>query len=302
MKQIITVRLNTWAEIKELYSKLNNYYFRGQNNACWNIESSLERLAKKINIPFTDLDAREKDIVIYTKKKKHLMNIMLPHEYDHIGWLSIVRHFGGPTRLIDFTYSPYVATFFALNEKTEEAAVWALGSRAPIFWLMSNDPKTPKNFYGYALREYQNDLGNKLLHQSSTIENFLSNETNDTLKYIIDVSPIDYTNRISNQQGLFVMQSNMNYSFMDNMLSTYQIENTENIYCEVGSLAELNRIPDFSTSVMNILKIVINGSLRKEIITDLSLMNIRYSVLYPDIEGFIAELERNFEEEYINKE
>ena len=32
---------------------------------------------------------------------------------------------GAPTRLLDFTWSPYVAAFFALHNATRDAVIWA---------------------------------------------------------------------------------------------------------------------------------------------------------------------------------
>jgi hypothetical protein len=37
-----------------------------------------------------------------------------------------MQHHGAPTRLLDFTWSPYVAAFFALQNASEEAAIWAI--------------------------------------------------------------------------------------------------------------------------------------------------------------------------------
>ncbi len=31
-------------------------------------------------------------------------------------WLALIQHFGGPTRLLDFTLSPFVAIFLALEK------------------------------------------------------------------------------------------------------------------------------------------------------------------------------------------
>ena len=36
---------------------------------------------------------------------------------DQLEWLSWMQHFGAPTQLLDFTYSPYVAVYFAFEEK-----------------------------------------------------------------------------------------------------------------------------------------------------------------------------------------
>jgi len=37
-----------------------------------------------------------------------------------------MQHHGAPTRLIDFTWSPYVAAFFALERTLADGVVWAI--------------------------------------------------------------------------------------------------------------------------------------------------------------------------------
>ena len=49
----------------------------------------------------------------------------IPRPDDAMEWLSLMQHHGAPTRLLDFTWSPYVAAFFALYRATADAAVWA---------------------------------------------------------------------------------------------------------------------------------------------------------------------------------
>jgi FRG domain-containing protein len=46
---------------------------------------------------------------------------------DFVGWLMLARHFGLPTRLLDWSMSPLVALFFAVEKHDDvDGALWAL--------------------------------------------------------------------------------------------------------------------------------------------------------------------------------
>lgn len=53
---------------------------------------------------------------------------------SRLDWLSILRHYDAPTRLLDFTYSPYVALYFALRHGAERdggpVEVWGIDAEA----------------------------------------------------------------------------------------------------------------------------------------------------------------------------
>lgn len=98
------------------------WVFRGHGETTWRIESSLARFYRshQANIKPSSFYPRGADSIDKFRKSAHLHLHHLPAENDLLGWLAVMQHFGAPTRLIDFTFSPYVALFFALEKSTAE--------------------------------------------------------------------------------------------------------------------------------------------------------------------------------------
>lgn len=52
-----------------------------------------------------------------------------PGEDDIAGWLALMQHYRLPTRLLDWSFSPLIAAYFAVNrsiDSGEDACIWAL--------------------------------------------------------------------------------------------------------------------------------------------------------------------------------
>lgn len=103
------------AEMLECLNNLPNHFvYRGHANADWKLESSLERV---IGRAWTGANANkfEEFSLAEFQSKFHLYDHENIQPASKLAWLSIMQHYGVPTRLLDFTASPYVALYFALE-------------------------------------------------------------------------------------------------------------------------------------------------------------------------------------------
>jgi hypothetical protein len=94
------------------------WVFRGHANELWKIESTLSRFLRThaTNIKTSWHARRESQAISRFQKAAHDFLNHLPDDKNTLEWLAVMRHYGAPTRLIDFTYSPITALFFAAGD------------------------------------------------------------------------------------------------------------------------------------------------------------------------------------------
>lgn len=111
--------IKDFSDFTAVVEEMEHHYwvFRGHSNCAYRIEPSLARFFRshQRNIKNSSHAPRELDSIEKFKKSAHQHLHHLPMDSDLLSWLAVMQHFGAPTRLIDFTFSPYVALFFALE-------------------------------------------------------------------------------------------------------------------------------------------------------------------------------------------
>lgn len=144
--KIETVACDSWADYKhriiaERFAdgrfRRGMYLFRGQGGESWKLSSTFDRWYKgdhgdKVRVADQLLDQ-------FTKECE-LENIPEALRVDKMKMLSFAQHNGLPTRLLDWSESPYVAAFFALSghlrhgvNGEENVAIWVLDMRNSIW-------------------------------------------------------------------------------------------------------------------------------------------------------------------------
>jgi hypothetical protein len=99
------------------------------------LKTTLERACESYDIPLEKARVIEDILLRNFMRKYHHYSQHIPDRGNTLEWLSVMQHYGAPTRLLDFTYSVYVAAYFALEkywEKRKQIRVMPFGQLTEI--------------------------------------------------------------------------------------------------------------------------------------------------------------------------
>src|SRR6267142_932504 len=119
--------VSSWTGALEQYElfvakKEEAWIFRGQDCAKRGLETSLERALKEFDVPAGSEAVYEGGLIRQFKRRAHHYLQTIPEKDNWIEWLSLMQHYGAPTRLQDWTYSFFVALFFAIQNAQENCS------------------------------------------------------------------------------------------------------------------------------------------------------------------------------------
>jgi hypothetical protein len=103
----------------------SQWLYGGQTND-WPLATSLERVLGKWDIDIQNGPEIERLIIRDFKRRHGGQDHTIIR--DTLYCLTVLQHHGAPTRLLDWTYSPYVAAKFAIEDGGKKAVIWCLNS------------------------------------------------------------------------------------------------------------------------------------------------------------------------------
>ena len=256
-KKPTILQFSTWNDYRHFVDELSdNWVFRGQAAAEWGLENAIER---------TDFvkyyKGIETDFVAEFQRgaRNYLNKDEIPEHL--IEWLALMQHHGAPTRLLDFTKSPYIAAYFAFeqNGATDDGnmSIWAMN----INFLRTRSLEKLRQHYGPELEESQGVI-NEALFQKIFYDNSCS--------LIFPVEPFRMNRRYSLQQSIFVSTGNSYEPFMKQL--DFLDDNIEK----------------------SVIKIEMPAGLQKAVLRDLQKMNINRASLFPDLDGYALSLKLRY--------
>ncbi len=232
----------------------SRFVFRGVGDERWHLETSLQRL---------NHDEQTQSVV----EECLLRNFEKYAERENLGstWrrMAIAQHFGLPTRLLDWTFSPFVALHFATSSRAQmesDAAVWCVDvSIAHTF--------APESMVDLLHSE------SSMVFTLSMMEKFDDLAHFDSLEYALPTYPLFFEppsidSRIVNQVALFSFLNDPHRNF-DHWLES-----------------ELPSHPGLFK------KLIIPASLKWEFRDKLDQANVNERVLFPGLDGLSQWLTR----------
>ncbi len=216
-------------------------------------------------VTHVDREATEDRLLFKFKQQAHRYLHHPPDDHDLVSWLALMQHQGVPTRLLDWTRSPYVAAYFAFGARsTERCAIWAvdldwLKHRGSLLLQSAGRDPIPDNLSDRA--KYLNSL---LSEPEDPDEDPAKNAM------IIEVEPARTDAWIAGQQGFFLRKRLPEATFNQLLISMM-------LHPEV-------------VEAPTIRKLEMSADLRIDFLKKLRGANIHRGSLFPDLDGFSQSL------------
>lgn len=256
MMAIKTITLKRWDQIHRYVRP--RWLYRGQRSSRWRLETSLERCCKQLKVRPEARRDFENALFREFRRTYHQYSTHLPERAAVVEWLSLMQHHGAPTRLLDASYSIYVAAYFALEDARGDAAVWAVNGE----WAVNTAAGLLRAAGKPNVEEMEEPFEDG---DEARVEELFFSEPYVGAAW--PINPFRLSERLRIQRGAFLIPGDVSRPFM----------------------ANLRALPGYE-SPRHLLKIVIPKGLRLTALSRLFAMDISRSSLFPGLDGFARSL------------
>jgi hypothetical protein len=273
--------IHTWDEfdkaVREMTSsrpsEVRPWLYRGQPDD-YLLMTTIERALLGWGIPLTHATEIEFQTIREFRRRLREPEYHRVQE-DTLYYLALMQDHGAPTRLLDCTYSPFVAAAFAL----ENGIFRPDGARVrPVVWCFNgkwceNEAKEKLPRDKVELVERRNDDARRNDDTFIPLYQIKSSRITESpkWKFVKNENPLHLNERLTTQQGAFLCPADLQSSFLDNLREMNNWNEKEHLrkLCIDLDKSEANR---FSQRL-------------KE-------MNLSHASLFPGLDGFAKSLKQ----------
>lgn len=285
--RFIECQLSSWIELVQLADLGAGFYFRGQSDSRWPLSTSIERTLEKFNPALPFIEHKERSILREFQAKYHLYESCNLEHNEKFEWLALLQHHGCPTRLLDFTFSPYVAAYFAVHDSSTDAVIWAINgynlrnSIRDVFGVNYDPLMTQRD----AINDIHIKLFNPLVATRPSVE---------TPPRLFSLEALRSSHRISRQKGLFLAPSTFGtisspMTFIDNMAGSLGASRTEAAAFETLESQQLLSDTDLHMKY-SCIRFVLPKWIHFQSMKHLNQMGLNEESLFPGLDGFARSL------------
>jgi hypothetical protein len=240
--------------------QLPRWAFRGEKYYEYPLRTSLARFFDRASYNGPKKLKVEKNLLREFERRYHHYSFSEPRVDSEIEWLSLMRHYGAPTGLLDFTYSIYVAAYFAVEDISEKEDGFIYGIN--LDWCQDAASKVI-NAHGRNGKWVTKPLSRK--EDEKTFKSLFFNS--HQIDMVVAMNPFLLNQRITTQLSVFICPGNVNKEFSENLKAL-----------------------DGCEQPANTIKIKIPNKSRINILRSLFDMNINRASLFPGLDGFARSL------------
>lgn len=186
IKMIKTIAYSSWSDFKRDFTndlfydgiyKKDRFIFRGQGEETWKLTSYFQRQFGQ----WVEWDKREEIeeelLKKFSEKCQRYLDDDILNNLDKEQLRILAQHYNVPTTLLDWSYSPYIAAFFAFTQsfgtdESQNIAIWAINKKHQI-WNDKKGARLIEDLVTVNKRQrWQQGCFTKIEYSESTVDDY----------------------------------------------------------------------------------------------------------------------------------